>query len=111
MSRKVVAIITAITGDRIVIGEAELKHAIEEHFSVLPADILLELIERILKDPTRIFEQHKLNQYHLYYRLDNRRYLVVIIKKTPTGNYFSSMYSTGNSIRNVHKDLKEVRRP
>ncbi len=80
----------------------------EEHFPMLPADILLELIERILKDPTKIFEQKKLHQYHLFYRLDNRRYLVVIIKKASTGNYFSSMYSTGKTIRNSHKNLKEI---
>lgn len=109
MDRKIVAVITAVTGDRIVVGEEELRHATEEHFSMLPTDILLELIERILKDPTKIFEQVKLNQYHLFYRLDNRRYLVVIVKKTPTGNYFSSMYSTGSTIRNSHKDLKEVK--
>jgi hypothetical protein len=109
MSRKIAAVITAITGDRIIIGEAELKHAIEEHFQILPSDILLELIERILKDPTKIFEEVKLLQYHLFYRLDNRKYLVVIVKKAPTGNYFSTMYSTGNSIRNVHKNLKEVK--
>ena len=108
MGRKVATIITAITGDRVVIGEAELSHAIEEHFPMLPEDILLELIERILKDPTKIFEEKKLHQYHLFYRLDNRRYLVVIVKRTHTGNYFSSMYSTGNSIRNSHKNLKEV---
>ena len=57
MSRRIVSVITAITGDRIVIGEAEFTHAQEEHFSMLPTDILLELIERILKDPTKIFEQ------------------------------------------------------
>ena len=109
MSRKIATIITAITGDRIIIGQNELKHAMEEHFPMLPVDILLELIERILKDPTRIFEQEKLSQYHLFYRLDNQKYLVVIVKKTPTGNYFSSMYSTGSSIRNSHKDLKEIK--
>lgn len=109
MARKVAAIITAITGDRVVIGEEELEHAIKEHFSMLPVDILLELIERILKDPTRIFEQEKLSQYHLFYRLDNGKYLVVIIKKTSTGNYFSTMYSTGDSIRNAHKGLKEIK--
>jgi hypothetical protein len=109
MSRRIVSVITAITGDRIVIGEAEFTHAQEEHFSMLPTDILLELIERILKDPTKIFEQKKLHQYHLFYRLDNQRYLVVIIKKTPTGNYFSTMYSTGTSLRNSHKDLKEIK--
>ena len=109
MSRKVSAVITAITGDRIIIGEAELHHAIEEHFPMLPVDILLELIERILKDPTKIFKQVKLHQYYLFYRLDNRKYLVVIVKQKNTGNYFSSMYSTGDSIRNAHKDLKEVK--
>lgn len=109
MDRKVAAIITTITGDRVVIGEEEIKHVVQEHFTMLPIDILLELIERILKDPTKIFEQKKLSQYHLFYRLDNGRYLVVIIKKALTGNYFSTMYSTGSSIRNAHKDLKEIR--
>jgi len=109
MSRKIAAIITAVTGDRIVIGEDELRHAMQEHFSMLPIDILLELIERILKDPTKIFEQEKLSLYHLFYRLDNRCYLVVVVKKTSTGNYFASMYSTGSSIRNSHKDLTEVK--
>ncbi len=96
-------------GDRVVIGEPELNHARGEHFPMLPTDILLELIERILKDPTKIFEQKKTHHYYLFYRLDNRRYLVVIVKQTHSGNYFSSMYSTGNSIRNSHKDLKEVK--
>lgn len=109
MSRRIITIITAVTGDRVVIGEAELTHAQEEHFQILPTDILLELIERILKDPTKIFEETKLHQFHIFYRLDNRRYLVVIVKKTPTGNYFSTMYSTGKSIRNSHKNLKEVK--
>ena len=109
MNRKVTAIITAITGDRVIIGEQELKHALLEHFSMLPEDILLELIERVLKDPTKIFEQEKKSRYHLFYRLDNQRYLVVVVKKTSTGNYFSTMYSTGNSIRNSHKYLKPVK--
>ncbi|MBI2742593.1 MAG: hypothetical protein HYX48_01585 [Chlamydiales bacterium] len=46
MNRRVAAIITAITGDRIIVGADELKHAMDEHFSMLPTDILLELIER-----------------------------------------------------------------
>ncbi|MBS0649399.1 MAG: hypothetical protein JSS10_09295 [Verrucomicrobia bacterium] len=62
MSRRIAAIITAITGDRIIIGEDELKHAMEEHFSMLPTDMILELIERVLKDPTKIFLQKKLQQ-------------------------------------------------
>lgn len=93
MNRKIATIIKDIPGDCVIIGEEELKHALEEHFSILPVNMLLEFIERILKDPSRIFEEVKLNEYHLFYRLDNGRYLLVIVKKTPTGNYFSSMLS------------------
>jgi hypothetical protein len=109
MDRKITTVITAVTGDRVVIGEEELNHALEQHFPMLPEDILLELIERILKDPSKIYEEMKLNEYHLFYRLDNGKYLLVIVKKTPTGNYFSSIYSTGKSIRNAHKDCKEIK--
>jgi hypothetical protein len=42
------------------LGEDELKHAMEEHFSMLPIDILLELIERILRDPTKISNKRSL---------------------------------------------------
>jgi hypothetical protein len=76
---------------------------------MLPDDMLLELIERVLKDPTKIFEEQKLHLYHLFYRLDNARYLVVIVKRTESGNYFSTMYSTGDSIRQKHKGLKEIK--
>ena len=108
MSRRVVTVITAITKDRVVVGEAEFLHA-KEHFPMLPDDMLLELIERILKDPTKIFEEYTLHQYHLFYRLDNGRYLVVIVKRAESGNYFSTIYSTGNTIRKKHKKLKEIK--
>lgn len=58
MSRNIVTVITAITKDRVVIGELEFLHA-KKHFPMLPEDMLLELIERVLKDPTKIFEEHK----------------------------------------------------
>jgi hypothetical protein len=80
-----------------------------EHFSMLPRDMLLELIERILKDPTKIYIEEEIHQYYLFYRLDNQKYLVVVVKRTNTGNYFSTMYSTGKTIRNKHKDLKEIK--
>jgi len=76
---------------------------------MLPEDMLLELIERVLKDPTKIFEEQTSHQYHLFYRLDNGRYLVVIVKKAESGNYFSTMYSTGEAIRSKHKGLKEIK--
>jgi hypothetical protein len=50
-ARKIIAVITDALGDRVVVGESELKHAGKEHFETLPTDILLELLERILKDP------------------------------------------------------------
>lgn len=109
MTRKVAATITAITGEKVIIGEAELNHALEEHFSMIPKDILLELVERVLKQPTKIFLQEKLHRYLLFYRLDNQKYLLVIIKQAATGNYFSTMYSTGKSIRNSHKGLIEIK--
>ena len=109
MTKKVVTVITAITGDRVVICKEEFNHARDQHFQILPNDMLLELIERILKDPTKIFEETKLHEHHIFYRLDNQKYLVVIVKKTDTGNYFSTMYSTGKTIRNKHNHLKEIK--
>jgi hypothetical protein len=109
MNRKIIAVITDALGDRVVVGEKELDHAIKEHFQALPADILLELIERVLKDPTKIFEEKKLHQYHLFYRLDHSRYLVAVIKIGKSGNFFSTIYPTGKKIRNKHKRLKEIK--
>ncbi len=108
MSRRIVTVITAITKDIIIIGEEEFVHA-KRHFPMLPDDMLLELIERILKDPTKIFEEQKPHQYFLFYRLDNGHYLVVVVKKIESGSYFSTMYSTGDTIRPKHKKLKEVK--
>ena len=109
MSRKIIAVITDVLGDRVVIGESELNHSIKEHFQAIPVDILLELIERVLKDPTKIFEEKKLHQYHLFYRLDHSRFLVAVIKIGKTGNFFSTIYPTGNKVRNKHNRLKEIK--
>jgi len=51
LKRKIAKIITAITGDQIVVGELELRHALE-HF-LLPDNIFLELLELVLKNPNR----------------------------------------------------------
>lgn len=108
MNRKIVTIITAITKDRIVIGESEFLHA-KKHFPMLPDDMLLELIERVLKDPTKVFEESKPHQYYLFYRLDSGQYLVVVVKKIESGSYFSTIYSTGKTIRSKHVKLKEIK--
>jgi phage-Barnase-EndoU-ColicinE5/D-RelE like nuclease2 len=106
--RKIVAVITDILGDRVVVCEKELQHSIDEHFEILPTDILLELLERVLKDPTVIFEETRNHCYHLFYRLDNGRHIVAVIKKSKSGVFFSTIYPTGKKIRNKHKNLKKV---
>ena len=102
------AIITDILGDRVVIGESELQHSIAEHFENLPENILLELIELVLNDPTFIFEETRGHFYHLVYRLDSGKHIVVVIKKSESGVFFSTVYPTGKSIRNKHKKLRKV---
>ena len=107
--RKIKAVITDALGDRVVIGEDELNHSIKEHFETLPEDILLELLERVLKDPTTVYEEIRTHFYHLFYRLENGKYLVAVIKKSKTGVFFSTIYPTGKTIRKKHKNLRKVR--
>jgi hypothetical protein len=106
--KKIAAIITAITGDRVIVGQDELSIHVLKHFNI-PEDMVLELIERVLKDPTEIYEEIKTHTYHLFYRLDKDRYLLAVIKKDETGTYFSSIYPTGKMIRGRHKKLKKVK--
>jgi hypothetical protein len=106
--RKIIAVITAITGDRVVIASDELEIHAKKHFSI-PTDMLLGLIERILKDPYVVYEERSTQQYHLFYRLDQVRYILVIVKRTADGVFFSSIYPTGKLIRNKHKKLKKVK--
>jgi hypothetical protein len=107
--RKILTVITAATRDRIVIGQDEFKHAQEVHFPYLPDEILLELIELILKDPSVVYEEETPRLFHLFYRLNNGQYLVAIVKKADTGNYLSTLYPTGSVIRTKHKKLKKVK--
>jgi hypothetical protein len=112
VKRKVVAVITDILGDRVVVGEKELEHAIDDHFSAIPQDIMLELLERVLKDPTEIYrDDYKSEQvYNFFYRLEKGpKYLLAIVKVTADGAFFASMYPTGKQIRNKHKNLKKVK--
>jgi hypothetical protein len=111
VKRKIVAIITAATGDRVVITEAEMEHALNDHFSYLPRILFLELVEQVLKDPSDVFVDNSKapRQYNLFYRLDNGKYLVAVVKKTDEGSFLASMYPTGSSIRNKHKKMKRVK--
>lgn len=109
MKRKIITIITAITGDRVIVGAEELYHALR-HF-IIPADIFLELLERILKDPTEIFIDNERfpHEYRMFYRLEDGRYILVVVKKTTEGAFFASMYSTGKTIRSKHKKMKRLK--
>ena len=109
MNRKIAAVITDILGDRVIVGEDELQIHMENHFSGIPRDMILELIERILKDPSIIYEEVNTHTYHLFYRLETGRFVVVVVKKQKNGTYFSAIYSTGKMIRNKHKKLKRVK--
>jgi hypothetical protein len=110
-SRKIVAVITAITGDRVIVTEEAVKHVIDEHFRGIPQDIILETIERVLKDPSDLYKdsQNKSREYDFFYRLENGEFLVAIVKIISTGAYLSSMYPTGKSHRNRHKGFKKVK--
>ncbi|MCX6125305.1 MAG: hypothetical protein NTV34_11260 [Proteobacteria bacterium] len=107
--RKIAKIITAVTGDQIIVGELELRHA-QEHF-LLPDMILLELLELVLKDPTEILvdDLKAPRLYQLFYRLENKRFLCAVVKITTAGCFFASMCPTGTLIRNPHKKLKRLK--
>jgi len=84
--RKRAAIIRAATGDDVIVGEAELRHAMR-HFT-LPRDLVLALIQRILEHPTVVLADDKAepHEYRLFYRLDDGRYLLAVVKLTPAGS-------------------------
>ena len=111
-SRRIVTVITDALGDRVVVGEEELDHSIQGHFKIIPQDITLELLERILKDPTEIYQDDRKKEriFNFFYRLDKGpRFVVAVVKVTPTGAYFASMYPTGKGARNIHKSFKKVK--
>jgi hypothetical protein len=73
------------------------------------SNMILELIERVLKDPTLIYEEVATHTYHLFYRLETGRFVVVVVKQMNAGSFFSAIYTTGKNIRNKHKKLKRVK--
>lgn len=112
---KILSVVTAATGDAVGIGEKELEHALSKHFRI-PKIKLLEVVEQVLVDPTVVYAEEvtvnnslSVRAYHLFYRLEDGGYLVVIVKRLSSGNFFSSIYPTGKSIRSVHKHLKKVK--
>ena len=82
-----------------------------QHYSQLPQDIFLELLERVLKDPTELYldDRGDEKKYYMFYKLENGKYIVAVVKTISDGSYFSSMYPTGKKIRNAHKNLKRLK--
>jgi hypothetical protein len=109
MKRKIVTVITAVSGDRVIVCKDELDHALR-HFT-LPEDIFLELLERVLKDPSEVYVDNLSapHVYHLFYRLESGRYLLAVVKLLDDGNYLASMYPTGKNIRALHKKMKRLK--
>ena len=107
--REIVKVIIAITGDRVIVGRNELEHAMR-HF-LLPEDIFLELLDRILKHPDEVYvdDLEEGKEYYLFYRLFNDRFILAVVKVIEEGAFFASMYSTGTDIRNIHKKLKKIK--
>jgi len=77
--RKVAAVIRAATGDDVYVGEGELRHA-ARHF-LLPRDLLLQLVTRVLQHPTVVYvdDRRRPREYRLFYRLEDGRYLLVVV--------------------------------
>lgn len=110
--KKIITIITAVTGDRVILTDEAVRHVIDVHFRGIPQAIILETVERVLKDPSELYKDstHKNKEYDFFYRLESGEFLVAVVKIIPNdGAYLSSMYPTGKRHRNKHKKLKKVR--
>ena len=106
--RKRAAVIRAATADDVIVGEVELRHAMR-HFA-LPRDLVLTLIARVIEKPTMVLVDDKRtpHEYRMFYRLEDGRYLLAVVKITSTGAFFASMYPTGRKIRPSHRRFKRV---
>jgi hypothetical protein len=111
MKRKIIAVITAITEDRVIVTDEAIAHIIEEHFRGVPRGIILETIERVLRDPSDLYreEQTKSKKYDFFYRLETGEFIVAVVKIIPEGAFLSSLYPTGKQQRNKHKGFKKIK--
>lgn len=110
--RKIAAVITDVLGDRVIVGEKELDHSIEGHFVAIPKELILELLEKVLRDPSEVYRDDRKKEqiFNFFYRLDkSHQFIVAVIKVTPDGAFFSTMYPTGKGLRSKHKNYKRVK--
>ena len=83
--------------------------ACESHFP-LPTDLLLDLVERVLTRPTAVYadDAKRPREYRLFYRLEDGRYILAVVKVIPEGAFFASMYPTGRHVRGSHRRFRRV---
>ena len=108
--RKILSVIRAATGTIVSIGELEVGHALK-HF-LIPQIKLLEVIEQVLLDPTKVFQESQSDDgktFYLFYRLENRRYLVAVIKSIENQAHFVTLYPTGTKIKAKHMRMKRIK--
>lgn len=106
--REQAAVVKAATGTNVIVGEAELRHAMR-HFT-LPRDLVLSLIRRVLEKPTVVLvdDTRTAHEYRMFYRLDDGRYLLAVVKVTARGAFFASLYPTGRRVRPSHRRFKRI---
>ena len=71
---------------------------------------MLQLVARVLEHPTAVYvdDRRRPHEYRLFYRLQDGRYLLVVVKLTGEGAFFATMYATGKSVRPSHRKFKKV---
>lgn len=106
--RQIATSVKAITRESVMIGEAELTHAMR-HFT-LPRDLLIELIKRVSQHPTKVLvdDKKKPHEYRLFYRLEDGRYILAVVKVIQDGAFFASMYPTGKRGRRSHGNFRRL---
>src|SRR5437773_6110002 len=101
--RRRAAVIRAATGDDVIIGEQELRHA-PLHVATRPG---LEPHHSGARQPDDRPRRRCAQTARVPVVLDGR-YLLAVVKLTPAGAFFASMYPTGRSIRPSHRRFRKV---
>jgi len=80
------------------------------HFT-LPRDLLIELIERVLQHPDTVLvdDEKEPHEYRLFYRLEDGRYILAVVKIVQDEAFFASMYLTGKRMRRSHRHFRRLR--
>jgi len=106
--RRIARVIRAATNEDVTVCDAELEHA-QRHFP-LPRDLVMELIERVLTQPTAVYadDAKSPHEYRMFYRLDDGRYILAVVKVIAEGAFFASMYPTGRRVRGSHRKFRRV---